>query len=486
LLCRRSLLLPTQLQLSFDDVPLSCPTQEKYHAIAPVLAGKIAPLELSRRLTIPYSTIMRWLQQFRQHGMPGLFPATEYPREPYTPERIIVTLLYYKCCARRASDRELARVIATTTGYRIHNETVKALLLRYPFWKFAEFRLRYPVSDDPVLRRMEMVQLQVQGWSEKTIAELLHCSPRTVRKWLRRAQQTQQGLESNQAPFPFEHSRAPHHTRRKVYFGAIHAVLELQKKYGASIGSFRIQGYLARDYGIVLGETTIKKIMKLNRQLHLAPGLPVAPIIKESREGPPKSQYPFQHVYLDLRYLDAKPQGVQLYSCWLIEGYSRTILAGSLTRRQDVGVVLRAYYLALLKFGCWEQAISDHGGQFQSHAFARVNRRLCIRHEMYEQGHPWQNLIESQFGIQARLGEYQWERCRSVDQAVEVHRELMRDYNRLPHFAHRQRNDHRHAPLEVLGEACGREVDAATLHRAFSRMTWQRQTDERGFVRINR
>jgi hypothetical protein len=24
----------------------------------------------------------------------------------------------------------------------------------------------------------------------------------------------------------------PHHPKRKVYFGAIHAVLELQKKYG--------------------------------------------------------------------------------------------------------------------------------------------------------------------------------------------------------------------------------------------------------------
>jgi len=32
-----------------------------------------------------------------------------------------------------------------------------------------------------------------------------------------------------------------------------------------------------------------------------------------------------------MRYLDAKPKGAQLYSCLLLEGLSRTILAGSLT-----------------------------------------------------------------------------------------------------------------------------------------------------------
>jgi hypothetical protein len=72
--------------------------------------------------------------------------------------------------------------------------------------------------------------------------------------------------------------------------------------------------------------------------------------------------------------LDAKPKGVQLYSCLVLEGYSRLILAGSLTKAQDVGIVLRLYYLALLYFGAWKETISDHGGQFQSHAFQRANR----------------------------------------------------------------------------------------------------------------
>jgi hypothetical protein len=84
------------------------------------------------------------------------------------------------------------------------------------------------------------------------------------------------------------------------------------------------------------------------------------------------------------------------------------------------------------------------------------------------------------------VGEYAWEKCGTVDQAIEVHRQLMVDHNRLPHFAHRRRADNKYSPLEVLGPARGRDVEAATLHRAFSRMSWNRKTDARGFVRLNR
>ncbi len=87
--------------------------------------------------------------------MPGLFPSTDYPREPQTPERVIVALLYYKCCVPSASDRELARVLNATTDHRIHHETVKALLQRYPIWRHPEFQrlIQYPAPDNPQLLR---------------------------------------------------------------------------------------------------------------------------------------------------------------------------------------------------------------------------------------------------------------------------------------------------------------------------------------------
>jgi hypothetical protein len=83
--------------------------------------------------------------------MLGLYPAFEYSREPYTPDRAINLLVYFKCCAPRASDRELARAVSQATGERLHHETVKALLSRYFFWCRPEFRGldNYPVPADP-------------------------------------------------------------------------------------------------------------------------------------------------------------------------------------------------------------------------------------------------------------------------------------------------------------------------------------------------
>lgn len=153
--------MPTQLALLFDNVPLTCPVQQRYHAIAPVLAGHSSPAEQARLLNLSSQTVTRWLREFRQRGMPGLFPAAYYLREPYTPERVIVSLLFFKCCAPSASDRELSRALQAMTGVRLHNETIKALLQRYFFWRYPQFRdaLHYPVPPDPLERRREMVRL---------------------------------------------------------------------------------------------------------------------------------------------------------------------------------------------------------------------------------------------------------------------------------------------------------------------------------------
>jgi transposase len=232
--------MPTQLALSFDAVPVTCEVQQRYHSIAPCLAGISTPAEQAQALNLGYSTVTRWLRQFREKGLPGLFPETQYPREPYTPERVIVQLIFFKCCAPKAGDRELARVIHHLTGYRLDHHTVKALCERFFFWRHPEFQqlVRYPVPTDPQALRLEVVRLSQQGWTETRTAELLHISRKAVRKWLRRARQHAQQHDGSQ-PLLIDLPRAPHHPRRKVYFGAIHAVLTLQKKYGYA-GWFRI------------------------------------------------------------------------------------------------------------------------------------------------------------------------------------------------------------------------------------------------------
>src|SRR5262245_56536401 len=91
---------------------------------------------------------------------------------------------------------------------------------------------------------------------------------------------------------------------------------------------------LEADYGIYLSEAAIRKIMALNRRLHLAPQRPIT--IIEARDGHPT-----------------------LFN-FTMEGFSRTILAGSLTIQREAGVILHVYFQALLRWGIWEEVISDH------------------------------------------------------------------------------------------------------------------------------
>ena len=440
-----------QPMLPFTDVPVTCPIQAKYHAIVPCLAGQIEPKQQAKLLNLSYSTVSKWLKQFREDGMKGLFASAQSNREPYTPERIIVSLIYFKCCVPKAADRELARVIGRMTGQQLHHITVKSLLERYFFWRYEEFQklIIYPILPDAQSRRREIVKLDKHGWSEQSITVLVKCHRSTVRKWLRRDKEE----ELRRVPVHrqlLDYSSRPLAPQRKVYFGTMHTVLTLQRKYPTA-GWFRIQGYLLKDFGIELGQTTLKKVMKLNRKLYLIPKIEKPLIEAETKEPPPRSKSPFEYAFIDIRYLDAKPGGIQLYSCLLVEGFSRTILAGSLTSKQDVGIILRIYYLALLNWGLWKTIVSDNGSQFTSHAFGNANIKLGIRQHFCEKGRPWQNLIESQFGIQARLGEYLWQQCSNTDEAVEVHRELIRDHNRLPHFAHRKREDGKSSPLARSG-----------------------------------
>jgi hypothetical protein len=97
--------MPTQLALAFDAAPITCEVQQRYRSIAPCLLGISTPAEQARELNLGYSTITRWLREFREHGMPGLFSDSQFSREPYTPERVIVQLLYFKCCA--PTEREI-------------------------------------------------------------------------------------------------------------------------------------------------------------------------------------------------------------------------------------------------------------------------------------------------------------------------------------------------------------------------------------------
>ena len=84
--------MSVQLALRFDEVPITCETQQRYHSISPCLAGKRSAEEQADALGLSYSTVYRWLRRFWEEGMPELFPATQYSREPQTSEHVIIIL----------------------------------------------------------------------------------------------------------------------------------------------------------------------------------------------------------------------------------------------------------------------------------------------------------------------------------------------------------------------------------------------------------
>jgi DNA-binding transcriptional ArsR family regulator len=65
-----------QLALRFDEVPITCEAQRRYHSISPCLAGRRSAEEQADALGLSYSAVCRWLRKFREGGMLELFPAT--------------------------------------------------------------------------------------------------------------------------------------------------------------------------------------------------------------------------------------------------------------------------------------------------------------------------------------------------------------------------------------------------------------------------
>ena len=138
--------MPTQLALSFDAGPITCEVQQRYHSIAPCLAGVSTPVEQAQALNLGYSTITRWLREFPEKGLPGLFSDSQYPREPYTPERVIVQLLYFKCCAPKAPLQHA------------HPFQTKQMALFDPLW------LRDPL--EPVDQKIQRAQKKTSAASQ--------------------------------------------------------------------------------------------------------------------------------------------------------------------------------------------------------------------------------------------------------------------------------------------------------------------------------
>lgn len=65
-----------------------------------------------------------------------------------------------------------------------------------------------------------------------------------------------------------------------------------------------------------------------------------------------------------------------------------------------------------------------------------------------------------------------------------MHDRFVEDYNDQVHFAHLQREDGRHSPMEVLGWITGVRYLPEDLERAFFSTRYSRVLDDLGYARF--
>ena len=376
-----------QLQLGFVD-----PMQWRYEVIRPLVlfADRTAMQRAQETETHP-DTIRALQRRFHQRGMLGLIPGhlqvTARGRAARVPEAVRQEVDRLKALYSGFHYRELARILFFTFGYPIHHNTVKQLSHWSPSTAPQEpARWDSHARADRVQARLQIVRLYYQGWDKVSLSRFLRVSRPTVDRWIAR-------FEAEHVAGLIDRKRGPQWPR-KVWFPVMVAVYHLQKRH-PDAGEFRIWSLLARPE---ISVRTVGRIMALNKQVY-------EDIPHVRRRGPKllpqphpyKARRPHEFWFIDGRMMDFALEGVRWWSLIVLDGYSRTMLAGMVAPAEASWSALMVLYTACLHYGTPEALISDSGGAFTSTAFEAVLVRLQIRHETIEstKGESYLNWMET-------------------------------------------------------------------------------------------
>jgi transposase InsO family protein len=279
-------------------------------------------------------------------------------------------------------------------------------------------------------------------------------------------------------------SRAPHAPARKTWLPLMIEVYHLQKRH-PDAGRFRMWSLLARPE---ISERTVGRVMALNKQLYddiphvRSPGVKL-----DSAPHPYKAQAPHEYWFIDGRKMDFALDGVKWWSLIVLDGYSRTMLAGAVAPTEASWGALLVLYTACLRYGAPKVLVSDSGGAYISDDFEAVCRRLQIHHEsiVSTQGESYKNLMETHFNIQRRLYDYQFSLTQTPAEFEQTHQAFMHTYNTTAHQGLLKEHFTPPIPLEVLGEAKGRLYTPDELARKFVQVLFPRTTNQYGCVTLH-
>jgi transposase InsO family protein len=467
-----------QLQLHFVDR-----LQWRYELIRPlVLFADRTPKQRAEETQTHVETVRDLTRRFQKQGLLGLLPddVILVPKGKATrvPPAAVEELARLKALYTGFAYRELARIIFCTLGYRMHHQTIKKLWQQslgavqeaLALGDYHRYPERYEV-------RVQVIKLFAQGWTKRSISHVLHVSRPTIDRWIHRFEAEHfAGLEDK--------SRAPKTPARKGWFALMIDVYHLQKRH-PDAGEFRIWSLLARTD---ISVRTVGRIMALNREVYEdIPGKCRPHAKQPPKPHPYKASHPHEFWFIDGRQMDFALEGVKWWSLIVLDGYSRTMLAGAVAPTEASWVALMALYTACLRYGVPKALISDSGGAFTSNEFEAVCTRLQIDHKPMEstKGESYLNWMETHFNVQRRLYDYQFALTTTPAEFERAHQAFMDLYNTTAHQGLLQDQFDPPIPLHVLGEAKGRMYTPDELTRKFSRALFPRTTNQHGCVTLH-
>jgi transposase InsO family protein len=427
-------------------------------------------------------TIRKLRRRFQHQGMLGLLldDVKVVPKEP-TPRvsaAVVEESARLKALYAGFHARELVRIIFYKLGERIDHKTAQRLWHQSAVATQEALPLGdYHTQPNRYQARLQVIKLYAQGWEKISISRFLHVSRPTVDAWITR-------FETEHFAGLLDKSSTPKAPARKVWLPLMIEVYHLQKRH-PDAGKFRIWSLLAHPD---ISVRTVARIMALNKEVYddiphvrkKGPKLPPQP-------HPYKASRPHQYWFIDGRMMDFAVDGVRWWSLVMLDGYSRTILAGAMAPAEATWAALLVLYTACLRYGAPETLISDSGGAFTSDAFEAVCRRLEIQHTpiVSTQGESYKNLMETHFNVQRRLFDYQFSLTQTPAELEQVHQRFIQTYNTTAHEGLLKEGFASPIPIHVLAEAKGRPYSADELARKFSRAVFPRTTNRYGCVTLH-
>jgi transposase len=449
------------------------PEQRDYELLRPiVLFGASAAERASETGAASERTLFRRAARFEAEGMESLF-GSEHARRKKLPPAVRRLMVDLKAEHPPLKANEIATICYVRFGRRPDLKTVGRVLAGEPIPLRIMRRFPpYREIPEPRERRLAVVRLHAEGWTAKAIAGYLKINRDTVYQVLKRwFERGEEGLEDRKRGRP--------RGVRKVDLKAIEAVRRLQRN--PNLGEYRMHAALAQ-VGIHLSPRTCGRIMAVNRALY---GLdkPKGPS-KEKKEMPFAARRRHQYWSADVRYLKGLKLAGRFYVISVLDNHSRAILSSAVVRSQGLASYLSVLYAAVKEYGSPEALVTDGGGVFRATQSRAVYEALGIAKREIERGRPWQNYIETHFNVQRRMADHGFAEARDWPGLVAAHARFVEDYNHQPHWAHREREDGRRAPLEVLGFVTGVRHQEEELERAFFSARFVRVLDSFGYARF--